>query len=238
MKAADCRAAAREDLKKIPAKVYAPLGLLACYLTAIPNVIGIYASAGDVNWGLTILAFALALLAYLYQAAFMLYLKRWRAHVKVGAAKPTFWEVLSGKRIPRLLEYAILQSVLTQSVDVVSMRVMTDDKMTSGLRFSITTLLAIILIWFLMRLSQVPYLIDDDLLEGNRNGFFDEVNESWRLMKGRCWSFFFLNLSFLGWIILQNVTGGLASFFVQPYLALACAEFYSQILEDEHIFNR
>lgn len=56
--------------------------------------------------------------------------------------------------------------------------------------------------------------------------------KSMALMKGNKWRLFCLELSFIGWILLTIITFGLAGFFVGPYMQVATAEFYGDLVGD------
>ena len=58
------------------------------------------------------------------------------------------------------------------------------------------------------------------------------LDESQRLMRGNKAKLFFLDLSFLGWILLCTYcTCGIGIFFVAPYMNAAHANFYLELLE-------
>ncbi|MCM1367546.1 MAG: DUF975 family protein [Roseburia sp.] len=57
--------------------------------------------------------------------------------------------------------------------------------------------------------------------------------KSMELMKGNKWRYFCLQLSFIGWILLTIITFGLASIFVAPYMQIAYAEFYNDLVGGE-----
>ncbi len=57
----------------------------------------------------------------------------------------------------------------------------------------------------------------------------DAIKKSKELMRGHKWDLFVLDLSFIGWILLACLTGGIGFFFLQPYIDTAHAEFYREI---------
>ena len=57
----------------------------------------------------------------------------------------------------------------------------------------------------------------------------DAIEASKRMMHGRKWNFFCLQLSFIGWYLLCLLTGGLLSLLVAPYNYTATAVFYESI---------
>ena len=63
------------------------------------------------------------------------------------------------------------------------------------------------------------------------------ITESRRLMRGCKLRYFVLNLSFIGWYLLVVMTsmipviGGIAAYFLEPYVGTACARFYEQLLD-------
>lgn len=53
---------------------------------------------------------------------------------------------------------------------------------------------------------------------------------SWQMMRGNKWRLFMLDLSFLGWDLLNGLTFGLTNLYVAPYKAASYAAFYQDIL--------
>ena len=72
----------------------------------------------------------------------------------------------------------------------------------------------------------VPYIIaENSNLDKNR-----VFQISRKMMKGHKWEAFVLGLSFLGWMILGALTGGIVNlFYVNPYMHATYAEFYSAV---------
>ena len=59
--------------------------------------------------------------------------------------------------------------------------------------------------------------------------------ESKRMMKGHKWRFACLDASFIGWLLLVGVTFGLAGLFVYPYMGVAYAAFYEDMLDRNEV---
>lgn len=58
----------------------------------------------------------------------------------------------------------------------------------------------------------------------------DALKVSMRMMDGHKWEYFVFHLSFLGWMLLSGLTGGiLFIFYVGPYMNNALAEYYCDI---------
>lgn len=57
------------------------------------------------------------------------------------------------------------------------------------------------------------------------------IDESQRIMEGKKWKLFCLDLSFLGWIIVASFTCGIGILWVEPYIQAARASFYESIAE-------
>ena len=73
----------------------------------------------------------------------------------------------------------------------------------------------------------VPYIVAEDSNISSR----DAVRLSVKLMKGYKWKAFVLDLSFLGWNILSDITLGLSGiFYSNPYIEGTMAEFYKAII--------
>ena len=60
----------------------------------------------------------------------------------------------------------------------------------------------------------------------------DAIRKSKELMRGHKWDLFVLDLTFLGWILLSCLTGGILFLFVSPYIETAHAEFYLDLIAD------
>lgn len=65
----------------------------------------------------------------------------------------------------------------------------------------------------------------------------DAIKISREMMNGNKWNTFKLDMSFIGWIILQYVTFGLAGIYVTPYYSATNAELYGE-LRKEYIDNK
>lgn len=61
----------------------------------------------------------------------------------------------------------------------------------------------------------------------------EALNESKRIMRGRKWEYFVLQLSFVWWILLGVVTFGLSFIYVGPYIQATTANFYNKIKNAE-----
>lgn len=61
-------------------------------------------------------------------------------------------------------------------------------------------------------------------------GVREALNESKRLTDGFKWDLFVLDLSFLGWAILANLTFGIGYFWLTPYMEITLANAYKEIL--------
>ena len=73
--------------------------------------------------------------------------------------------------------------------------------------------------------SLVPYiLVDKPELSAN-----EAINLSIKMMKGHKFDFFWLCLSFIGWILLAILTFGIGLFWLMPYMYTAYAAFYQDV---------
>ena len=52
------------------------------------------------------------------------------------------------------------------------------------------------------------------------------------MMKGNKWRLFCLHFSYIGWILLCGLTFGILTFWIQPYMQTAQAEFYQSLLPE------
>ncbi len=75
-------------------------------------------------------------------------------------------------------------------------------------------------------LQMVPYILADN----PGIGIMEAIKASWNMMKGHKWELFVLDLSFLGWILLDIITLGiLGIFYVNPYIYSTHAAFYEAL---------
>lgn len=56
------------------------------------------------------------------------------------------------------------------------------------------------------------------------------MDESQRLMMGKKWKLFCLDLSFIGWIIVSSLVCGIGLLWVEPYMQAARASFYESLI--------
>lgn len=78
---------------------------------------------------------------------------------------------------------------------------------------------------FAYRYSQVYYI----MAENPDMPVLDVLKESSRIMKGRKFELFVLQLSFIGWMILTGITAGIAGLYVFPYYNATLTNFYLAI---------
>lgn len=73
--------------------------------------------------------------------------------------------------------------------------------------------------------AMTPFiLVDNPELSANQ-----AINLSQKMMKGHKFDFFWLLLSFIGWILLGIVTLGIGFFWLMPYMSTAVAGFYLDV---------
>ena len=63
----------------------------------------------------------------------------------------------------------------------------------------------------------------------------EAIRKSKELMRGHKWDLFVLDLSFIGWILLCCVTGGIGTIFLVPYIEMAHAEFYRELTDKAEV---
>lgn len=80
------------------------------------------------------------------------------------------------------------------------------------------------------RYAMTPYI----LAENYDLSVMEAISESKRLMRGNKWKLFTLDISFIGWILLSNLTLGIASLWVSPYQEASRAAFYREISEQRY----
>lgn len=77
-------------------------------------------------------------------------------------------------------------------------------------------------IWINVRLSMAFYVMNHNVSLSAT----DCLKQSWVVTKGHFWKIIGLKLSFLGWIILVGLTGGILAIYVIPYMGTADANLY------------
>ena len=81
--------------------------------------------------------------------------------------------------------------------------------------------------------AMTPYiLVDNPELSANQ-----AINLSKQMMKGHKFDLFFLQLSFIGWIILSIFTFGIGLLWLMPYMMTAQAAFYQDIKKEYNKIN-
>ncbi|MCD8196313.1 MAG: DUF975 family protein [Lachnospiraceae bacterium] len=80
------------------------------------------------------------------------------------------------------------------------------------------------------RYAMTPYI----LAENYDLSVMEAISESKRLMRGNKWKLFTLDVSFIWWILLSNLTLGIALLWVSPYQEAARAAFYREITEQRY----
>ncbi|UQS83172.1 DUF975 family protein [Bombilactobacillus thymidiniphilus] len=84
---------------------------------------------------------------------------------------------------------------------------------------------------------KLTYFILKDLTQGSariswRNAL-KTLGYSWTMMRGHKWQLFVLDLSFIGWDLLNFMTLGLFNLYVAPYRAASYAVFYQNLLDQQ-----
>lgn len=80
--------------------------------------------------------------------------------------------------------------------------------------------------------SQMDFLLWDHLENQTFVSLFATIKESRRLMKGYKWKRLVLDLTFLGWFLLEYITFNSAMIYTLPYYHLTQIYFYKAILAD------
>lgn len=86
----------------------------------------------------------------------------------------------------------------------------------------------------LVAYSQTFMIIKDKMDAGEKISASEAITESRKLMNGHKMDFFVLQLSFLGWWILDLITLGIAGLWVMPYTYTTNAQFYRQLAGDRY----
>ena len=73
--------------------------------------------------------------------------------------------------------------------------------------------------------SQTVYVLKDN----PELSFNAAIERSCEMMKGHRWEYFCLYFSFIGWILLEIITLGIASLWVNPYMSATFANYYEKL---------
>ncbi|MGT2637472.1 DUF975 family protein [Streptococcus ratti] len=76
------------------------------------------------------------------------------------------------------------------------------------------------------------YILKDKLEKGESVTVTQAITESRQLMDGHKWEYFVLQLSFLGWAILANLTAGIGYLWLIPYIQTTTAAFYQNLIDN------
>lgn len=85
------------------------------------------------------------------------------------------------------------------------------------------SLIYLIIQGYLYQLS-LYILVDKDNLSAK-----DAVEQSAQLMNGHRWEYFWLHLTFIGWMILALISCGIGLFWLIPYIQISSIEFYENL---------
>lgn len=77
--------------------------------------------------------------------------------------------------------------------------------------------------------SLAEYILYDKVKEGTYLGTVDTIEISVAMIKGYKWKLFLLQLSFIGWFLLNILTLGLLNIYLLPYFTTANVIFYNQL---------
>ena len=81
--------------------------------------------------------------------------------------------------------------------------------------------------------SMTPYILKDcPELSAHQ-----AIKLSRKMMKGHKWEYFWLQLSFIGWIILGFLTLGIGYLWLMPYMLTTNAAFYQKIKKQYNTIN-
>ncbi|MGR3741223.1 DUF975 family protein [Companilactobacillus sp. DQM5] len=78
--------------------------------------------------------------------------------------------------------------------------------------------------------SQQYFIYKEANSNGRKLGIISSMFNSYRILQNHKWDYFMLELSFVGWNILNVLTGGLLSFWLFPYKNSAYTIFYKDLI--------
>lgn len=79
--------------------------------------------------------------------------------------------------------------------------------------------------------SQALNIYRDSVDAGKPIGYLEAINRSRKMMVGHKMDYFVMELSFIGWYILNSFTYGILLLWLQPYYQLSFANFYVKIAQ-------
>ncbi|SYW08502.1 conserved membrane hypothetical protein [Oenococcus oeni] len=83
--------------------------------------------------------------------------------------------------------------------------------------------------------SQAFYIYRDHIDNGKPITYLQAITKSRELMDGHKMDYFVMELSFIGWLILVPITGGIAAIWVLPYYQLTFCNFYKKLVENNQL---
>ncbi len=141
--------------------------------------------------------------------------------IKLRSGEDTGVGVIFGKfgMLPKIIKLLLLYLPLFVPYFAVCI-------LASVYRNPITTLLAWVVlvcyIYLVIRLSMSVYI----LLENPYTTPWTAIKQSFYMMRGHCWRYFILSLSFLGWYCIALLTFGVGFFWLIPYMRMTFVNFY------------
>lgn len=103
---------------------------------------------------------------------------------------------------------------------------------TLALNLLITIITALGLILFIIPGIIIGYMYSQAfyiLVENPEMSISECLSASRTLMMGEKWNLFYLNLTFIGWLLVGAFTFGIAYLWIAPYFELTCTNFYLSI---------
>lgn len=80
-------------------------------------------------------------------------------------------------------------------------------------------------------LSQVPYIINDVIAHDNEITAINVIKRSIKLVNNHACDYFMFKLTFIGWILLEIITLGIACLWVKPYIMVSEVYYYKKLIE-------
>ena len=87
-----------------------------------------------------------------------------------------------------------------------------------------------LVLWKGLQYSQAFFLYRDAVDQKQTFSYNQFITQSKQLMKGHCWEFFVLQVSFILWFLLCIVTFGIGFVWVTPYISCTRAAFYQRLI--------
>lgn len=144
--------------------------------------------------------------------------------------------LVNTNKLLKSLGFTLIIGILSFIVSIIAVFVISGVIMTAFFSYEgigigsvvaiiLVIILAIVYVIFTYMVIQTPYII----VEKDDIGVLEAMKVSCKIMKGKKWEYFILQLSFIGWGILSVITFGIGFLWLIPYVSVASTNFYKNL---------